>query len=137
MPSGMPGTQNDGLPQQPITRIEFLNAVFEKTKPSPLVARVLTSKPGTYPKDSLLASLVWAEETENAPLIALLNADLFESKMSDAPQEEIARNLIFAGAGAMETPIQSAYLFQLGKNYIDKGLAANPNNVPPQKKLNK
>jgi len=130
MPSGMPGTQNDGLPQQPITRIEFLNAVFEKTKPSPLVARVLTSKPGTYPKDSLVASLVWAEETENAPLIALLNADLYESKQSDVPQEEIARNLVFAAAGAIETPTQSAYLFQLGKNYIDKGLSANPNNVP-------
>lgn len=130
MPSGMPGNQNDALPQQPITRIEFLNAVFEKTKPSPLVARVLTAKPGTYPKDSLLAALVWAEETENAPLIALLNADLYESKQSDVPQEEIARNLIFAGAGAMETPTQSAYLFQLGKNYIDKGLAVNPNNVP-------
>ena len=39
--NGMPGMQTDGLPQQPISRIEFLNAVFEKTKPSPFVTRVL------------------------------------------------------------------------------------------------
>jgi len=59
----MADMQTGGLPQQEITRIEFLNAVFEKTKPSPIVARVLTAKAGTFPNVSVLLALKWAEET--------------------------------------------------------------------------
>lgn len=129
-PNGMPGMQTDGLPQQPISRIEFLNAVFEKTKPSPFVTRVLTAKPGTYPKDSLEAALLWAEETENVALVALLESDLFESKQSQVTETELARNLVFAAAATIDNPIPSAYLFQLGKKYIDQGLSKNPNDVP-------
>lgn len=121
--------QTGGLPQQEITRIEFLNAVFEKTKPSPIVARVLTAKAGTYPKDSVLLALKWAEETENAPLIALLQTDLAEQFSPADDKTEVARNLIFAGASNIESPTTAAYLFQLGKKYIDKGLEKNPKNV--------
>ena len=125
----MADMQSGGLPQQEITRIEFLNAVFEKTKPSPIVARVLTAKAGTYPKDSVLLALKWAEETENAPLIALLQTDLAEQFNPADDKTEVARNLIFAGASNIESPTTAAYLFQLGKKYIDKGLEKNPKNV--------
>ncbi|MEY3801302.1 MAG: hypothetical protein RLZZ548_1182, partial [Bacteroidota bacterium] len=92
----MQGTQGDGLPQQEISRIEFLNAVFEKTKPSPLVTRILTAKPGTYPKDSLELALRWAEETSNVPLVALLQTDLAEqynANTDEKSKNEVARNL--------------------------------------------
>jgi tetratricopeptide (TPR) repeat protein len=127
----MQGMQGDGLPQQEISRIEFLNAVFEKTKPSPLVTRVLTAKAGSYPKDSLELALRWAEETENVPLVALLQTDLSE-QFGDATNEtqktETARNLIFSAAMSVENPMAAAYLFQLGKKHIDKGLEKNPKN---------
>ena len=87
----MQGMQGDGLPQQEISRIEFLNAVFEKTKPSPLVTRILTAKPGTYPKDSLELALRWAEETSNVPLVALLQTDLAEQY--NANTDEKSKNV--------------------------------------------
>lgn len=127
----MQGIQGDGLPQQEISRIEFLNAVFEKTKPSPLVTRILTAKTGTYPKDSLELALRWAQETENGPLVALLQTDLaeqFGAQSDEKSQSEIAKNLIFSAAMSVETPIAAAYLFQLGKKHIDAGLKKNPKN---------
>lgn len=126
----MPGIGDAGLPQEQISRIEFLNAVFEKTKPSPIVARVLTAKTGSYPKDSLTMALKWAEETENAALIALLQTDLAEQFDASSDKTDVARNLIFAGAAVMDQPIAAAYLFQLGKQYIDKGLEKNAQNTP-------
>lgn len=125
----MADMKSGDLPQQEVSRIEFLNAVFEKTKPSPLVARVLTAKPGTYPKDSVLLALKWAEEIENAPLIALLQTDISEQFDPTGDKTEVARNLVFAGASNVESPMAAAYLFQLGKQYIDKGLEKNPKNV--------
>jgi len=125
----MQGMQGDGLPQQEISRIEFLNAVFEKTKPSPLVTRILTAKPGTYPKDSLELALRWAEETSNVPLVALLQTDLAEqynANTDEKSKNEVARNLIFSAAMSVENPIAAAYLFQLGKKHIDAGLEKNP-----------
>lgn len=118
----------DELPQQEITRIEFLNSVFEKSKPSPLVSRVLTSKPGSFSKDSVEHALRWAEETENTALVALLQTDLSE-QFGNRNETEIARSLVFAGASVMETPIIAAYLFQLGKKYIDIGLKKQPSNT--------
>jgi tetratricopeptide (TPR) repeat protein len=70
-----------------------------------------------------------AEETENAPLIALLQTDLAEQFSPADDKTEVARNLIFAGASNIESPTTAAYLFQLGKKYIDKGLEKNPKNV--------
>lgn len=128
-PSEISDGQVGDLPQTEITRIDFLNAVFEKTKPSPLVTRVLTAKRGSYPKDSILLALRWAEETENAPLISLLQTDLSDQINPTEDKTEVARNLIFAGASSIETPLIAAYLFQLGKRYIDKGLVKNPKNV--------
>jgi len=128
----MQGMQDDGLPQQEISRIEFLNAVFEKSKPSPLVTRILTAKAGTYPKDSLELALRWAAETQNAPLVALLQTDLaeqFGDTGNEQSKTETARNLIFSAAMSVETPIAAAYLYQLGKKYIDAGLEKNPKNV--------
>ncbi len=127
----MQGMQGDGLPQQEISRIEFLNAVFEKTKPSPLVTRILTAKPGTYPKDSLELALRWAEETSNVPLVALLQTDLaehYDAKTDEKSKNEVARNLIFSAAMSVENPTAAAYLFQLGKKHIDEGLEKNPKN---------
>jgi tetratricopeptide (TPR) repeat protein len=127
----MQGMQGDGLPQQEISRIEFLNAVFEKTKPSPLVTRILTAKPGTYPKDSLELALRWAEETSNVPLVALLQTDLaeqYDAKTDEKSKSEVARNLIFSAAMSVENPTAAAYLFQLGKKHIDEGLEENPKN---------
>ncbi len=128
----MQGMQSDGLPQQPFTRIEFLNAIFEKTKPSPLVTRILTAKAGSYPKDSLELALRWAEETNLVPLVALLQTDLAElvpENQTAQQKTEVARNLIFSAAMSVETPIAAAYLFQLGKQHIDKGLEENAKNV--------
>ncbi len=118
----------DELPQREITRIEFLNTIFEKSKPSPFVSRILTSKPGSYSKDSLELALRWAEETENTALVALLQTDLAE-QFGIRNETEIARSLVFAGASVMETPVISAYLFQLGKKYIDIGLKKQPSNT--------
>ncbi|MEK0439581.1 MAG: hypothetical protein RLZZ504_497 [Bacteroidota bacterium] len=128
----MQGMQGDGLPQQEISRIEFLNAVFEKSKPSPLVTRILTAKAGAYPKDSLELALRWAEETQNVPLVALLQTDLadqYGDKANEQSSTETARNLIFSAAMSVETPIAAAYLFQLGKKHIDAGLEKNPKNA--------
>lgn len=130
-PMAATGMSADGLPQQEITRIEFLNAIFEKSKPSPFVTRILTAKPGTYPKDSVLMALRWADETGNEPLMALLQTDLAEQygqATSEESKTEIARNLVFSAAMSTDLPIAAAYLFQQGKKHIDEGLAKNPKN---------
>jgi len=126
--AGMPAMEGS-LPQDPIDRISFYNAVFAESRPSDRVAQIITSAPETWSQDSLQVALSWAEETENSALAALLMADMAERFGKGDQGTEIARNLVFSAAENIENPKAAAFLFQQGKLWIDKGLEKNPNDI--------
>jgi hypothetical protein len=123
------GTISNATPQKEVTRIEFINEVLDGVKPTPLVARVLTSTPGNVPKDSMELAFNWAIETQNPALATLIRTDI--DLISKNPNyTDIARTFIFNGDMYLgEKPIVASYLFQQGKKYIDKGLQINPKNI--------
>jgi tetratricopeptide (TPR) repeat protein len=117
------------LPQDPIDRISFYNSLFTEIKPSDRVAQILTSDPNTWVKDSLEYALSWARETENSALAALLMADLADHFGDSSKHTEVARNLVFSAAENIDIPTASAFLFQQGKIWIDRGLEKNPKDI--------
>ena len=117
-----------GMPQEPVDRVAFFSALFDKSKPPANIARLLLSDPKLLSSDSLKPIKKWATETQNHALLANLELEEFNlSKKGDLTS--IARNLIFTGTEFSEQPQVGAYLFQQGKILIDKGLAQNPKNM--------
>lgn len=133
-PSGMESANaainSEGvLSNTPVDRIQFLSSLFSGTKPPPHIARVILQDPATAVTDSLHIALKWAEETQNAPLVALLHSDLMEFK-KEGTLSEVAREFVFLAASQIENETQRRFLFQQGKKWIDIGLAEDPNQMP-------
>lgn len=123
------GNVNPGMPQKEVTRIEFLNEVLQGLKPTPLVARVITSPIGKIAVDSMEMAFNWAIETQNPALATLIRTDI-NLRDKKPNYTDIARTFVFNGDMYLgEKPIIAAYLFQQGKKYIDLGLAQDPKNV--------
>lgn len=123
-PAEMP---NMGTVQQgPVDRVAFLSSLFDKTKPPATISRLIMSDNSN--KDSLLLVKKWAEETQNHALQYDIEAILFD-KFKVGSLNEVARNLIFTGTEYSDLPKVSAYLFQQGKKWIDKGLEINSKNM--------
>lgn len=113
----------------PISRIQFLSSLFSTSKPPPYIARVILQEPNDSDKDSLRVALKWAEETQNAPLVALLHADLMEFHQ-EGNLMEVAREYVFLAASQHDNETQRGFLFQEGKKWIDIGLLKNPKQMP-------
>lgn len=113
----------------PISRIQFLSSLFSTSKPPPYIARVILQEPSDSNKDSLRVALKWAEETQNAPLVALLHADLMEFHQEGSLME-VAREYVFLAASQHDNETQRGFLFQEGKKWIDIGLLKNPKQMP-------
>jgi tetratricopeptide (TPR) repeat protein len=120
--------QMGGSPNEPVDRVAFLNAVFDKTKPPTEISRILLSPGGLMPVDSTKKALKWAEETQNHALVAVIKYDLF-ALFREGNETEIARQLIFTAAEYSDNKKISGFLFQQGKILIDKGLAQNSKNM--------
>lgn len=123
------GSPGDVSPMAPVTRIEFLSSLFKDSKPPAFIARIILQNPKEVPTDSLQIALKWAEETQNAPLVALLHSDLKEFK-DQGKLEDIAREYVFLAASQVENETQRRFLFQEGKKWIDKGLAEDASQMP-------
>jgi tetratricopeptide (TPR) repeat protein len=121
-----PGESN--LNQETVTRTQFLMSLFKNTKPPAAIARYLLQNPNQLPLDSLKLALKWAQETRNAPLVALINSDMYEFQQ-EGILPEIARESVFLAASQAEDPVQKSFLFQQGKKWIDSGLIQNPRNM--------
>lgn len=113
----------------PISRIQFLSSLFSTSKPPPYIARVILQEPSDSNKDSLRVALKWAEETQNAPLVALLHAYLMEFHQEGSLME-VAREYVFLAASQHDNETQRGFLFQEGKKWIDIGLLKNPKQMP-------
>ena len=128
--SGNAGANSEGvLTSEPVTRVQFLSSLFSVTKPPPYIARVILQDPEKAVTDSLQIALKWAEETRNAPLVALLHADLMEFK-KQGTLVEVAREFVFLAASQIENETQRAFLFQQGKKWIDIGLQQDKSQMP-------
>ncbi len=128
--TGAPGEASEDVSLKgPISRIEFLSSLFNASKPPPYIARVILQDPSTSNKDSLRVALKWAEETQNAPLVALLHSDLMEFHQQGT-LVEVAREYVFLAASQHENETQRGFLFQEGKKWIDKGLLKDPKQMP-------
>lgn len=123
------GATEDVSFKGPISRIQFLSALFSASKPPPYIARVILQDPSTSNKDSLRVALKWAQETQNAPLVALLHADLMEFHQ-EGTLVEVAREYVFLAASQHDNETQRGFLFQEGKKWIDIGLLKNPKQMP-------
>lgn len=123
-----PSMQMGGSQNEPVDRVAFLNAVFDKTKPPIDISRILLSPGGSMPADSSKKALKWAEETQNHALVAVISYDLF-ALFKEGKETEIARQLIFTAAEYSDNKKISGFLFQQGKILIDKGLAQNSKNM--------
>ena len=128
--SGNAGATSEGvLSNEPATRVQFLSSLFSVTKPPPYIARVILQDPDKAATDSLQIALKWAEETRNAPLVALLHADLMEFK-KQGTLTDVAREFVFLAASQIENETQRAFLFQQGKKWIDIGLQQDRSQMP-------
>jgi len=67
--SAMQGMNGNSEVIADVSRVEFLGAVFDKTKPPAAVARIILSDPNQTSTDSLKFALKWAEETSTFPLV--------------------------------------------------------------------
>lgn len=119
-----------GSVQGPVDRVQFLNEVFKEVRPPEKIERLLQQDPRTLPDDSLEAMLTWATEAQIQPLAVLIEADLAMNNPTEANITSAARNLVFSGAEYRDIPVVSAFLFQQGKVFIDKGMGINSKNVP-------
>lgn len=118
------------LPQQPIDRIEFLNAVFEDTRPPEWVGDILVADPAKTSADSLEKALKWSTETGTDPVTAWLQAALAEKKGGGENLTRASRTLMFAASASTDKPVVAAFLFQQGKRLVDVVLANDRNNAP-------
>ncbi len=113
---------------EPIDRIQFLTALFDKTKPPQEIARIILKDPKDNSSDSLKIALKWAEETGLQPLYTLLKGDLAEFH-NQGNTIETARQFMFTGASEHDnTPVRN-FLFQQGKRWIDKGFSTDSSSV--------
>lgn len=113
----------------PVDRIGFLTSLFQNSKPPAYIAKIILQNPADTPQDSLKLALKWAEETQNGALVAMLHQDLFMAH-STGTLTEVARELVFLGASQNQDGPVRSYLFQQGKNLIDKGLESDSRNMP-------
>jgi len=123
------------LPQEPVSREEFLNAVFTVSRPPEWLAKMLFQPLTDLPQDSLQKALKWAGETENKPLFSFIQSSLAEKQGGDQNLTSAARNLIFGASENMDNPVVAAYMFQQGKIILDKLLKLNPGNIPARNAL--
>lgn len=122
-------SSGDASLKGPISKIQFLSSLFSTSKPPPYIARVILQDPSDSNKDSLRVALKWAEETQNAPLVALLHANLMEFHQEGSLME-VAREYVFLAASQHDNETQRGFLFQEGKKWIDIGLLKNPKQMP-------
>jgi tetratricopeptide (TPR) repeat protein len=132
--SSAKGNSTQGFPTESTTtetvsRIAFLTAVFKNSKPPASIARYILQKPEEAGIDSLKLALKWAQETQNGPLVSLLNSELFEF-FNVGNLTDIARESVFLAASQVEDETQRIFLFQQGKRWIDIGLKKEPKNMP-------
>lgn len=124
-----------GLPQQPITKDEFLNSLFETSKPPEWMGKLLFQALAEQHRDTLQKALKWAGETNNAPLVSYLQSALAEKQGGEENLTTAARTLIFAASENTDRPLVAAYLFQQGKRLLDAVLKTNPKNIPARNAL--
>lgn len=122
------GPMGATAPMEEVELVEFLSSLFNKTKPPSQIGRTILTSPKDLKEDSLTLAIKWASETNNSPLLAHLKSQQFE-QFKKGNIEEIARDLVFVGAGYSENETVRNYLFQQGKKWIDKGLATDSNNM--------
>jgi tetratricopeptide (TPR) repeat protein len=123
------------LPQQSISREEFLNALFETSRPPEWMGKLLFQTLTEQPRDTLQKALKWANETNNAPLVSYVQSALAEKQGGNENLTTAARTLIFAASESIDRPIVAAYLFQQGKRLVDISLKINPKNIPARNAL--
>lgn len=115
--------------KKPVSRVEFIGALFTKLKPPIWVGRILASDLSHVPVDSLKAVRKWAAEAGMVGLDVFIQGNISDRDTAAVSLTEAARNCIFAAAQLKEDPVISDFLFQYGGELIEKGLAENPNNV--------
>lgn len=125
--SEMPA-MGQGQDFSPVDRIQFLTALFDKTKPPQDIARIILKDPKENSSDSLKIALKWAEETGIQPLYTLIKSDLAEFH-NQGSINEVARQYMFSGASEQDNKPVRNFLFQQGKKWIDKGLSLDSNSV--------
>lgn len=126
-PKAVPAAQ---VLTKPVDRVQFLSEIFKDIKPPEKIGRLLQADPRTLGKDSLEDILRWALEAEIEPLAVMVEADLAWNNPTEQNITNAARNLVIAGSQFRDIPIVSAWLFQQGKLFIDKGMALNNKNIP-------
>lgn len=122
------GPMGNTIPTKEVELVEFLSSLFNKTKPPSQIGRTILTSPKDLKADSLTSAIKWATETNNGPLLAHLKSQQFEY-FKKGNIEEVARELVFVGAGYSENETVRNYLFQQGKKWIDKGLSKDSNNM--------
>lgn len=122
--------QAPALPQEPVTRIEFMNEVFEEVKPPEWAGTILVKEPAGVPADSLTKVLKWCQDAGIRSLEALVKSELAEKEGGRENLSNAARTLIFAASESVDHPKEAAYLFQQGKRLIDLALAKGRDNAP-------
>lgn len=126
--SGEMPAMGKGQDFSPVDRIQFLTALFDKTKPPQDIARIILKDPKENTADSLKIALKWAEETGLQPLYTLIKSDLAEFHQQGTAIET-ARQFMFSGASEHDnTPVRN-FLFQQGKKWIDKSFSIDSNSV--------
>lgn len=121
-------TQEPGQ-KKPISRIEFLNALFKEVKASKEIAGLLGKEPGTLSKAEFDKMSKWATDTRFTQLEYYLKGIKGQNSKDIEVSNNAGRDLITAGAYFKDEPVVSDYFFQQGKSLIERGLALNKNNV--------
>lgn len=127
--------QAQALPQEPIAKEEFLNALFQTSRPPEWMSKLLFQSLSEQPRDTLQKALKWASETENKPLYSFIQSSLAEKQGGEENITTAARNLIFGAAESTDNPVVASYMFQQGKRLLDIVLKMNPKNVPARNAL--
>lgn len=128
-----PGAQI--LPQEPVSRDEFLNEVFAVSRPPEWMGKLLLQSLTDLPQDTLQKALKWASETVNKPLFSLIQSSLAEKQGGEENLTSAARDLIFGASENMDNPVVAAYMFQKGKIILDRVLKLYPKNIQARNAL--
>jgi tetratricopeptide (TPR) repeat protein len=131
--NGMETSQ--ALPQEIVSREEFLNAVFTDSRPPEWMGKLLFQSLPDLPKDTLQKALKWASETQNKPLLSFIQSSLAEMQGGEENLTTAARNLIFGASESIDNPVVAAYMFQQGKRLLDTVLKINSKNIPARNAL--
>jgi tetratricopeptide (TPR) repeat protein len=123
------------LPQDPVSRNDFVNALFTESRPPEWMGRILFQPLTDLPQDTLQKALKWANETGNAPLVSFIQSALAEKQGNEENLTTAARTLVFAASESIDNPVVAAYLFQQGKRLVDAVLKLNPKNIPARNAL--